>query len=261
MQYPFIYIASLRRTGSTVLSEALSRLPHAFIFREPGLAQGGFSVKAADRGLFQRHGVDLKQFADSLKSGSGAANGVAAFAERLLPELLGIVGQVGIKEIFHEGWQAYQQAFPDMKVLVTSRDPRDIYISLFYRVQQSGVKRWPGPFTPGTVAADLNRQFARQLEILAKCDCKKVRYEDFCTDPVLFEEIKAFCESPVPSIGEVGSFNRSNPKRTAEYELHQDQITDQRTERWKHEPDGRLREAASEILEFMPEYFSYWGYG
>jgi len=260
MNSPFIYIASLRRTGSTVLSEALSRLPHAFIFREPGLAQGSFAVKAADRGLFQRHGVDLKQFADSLKSGSGASGAIRAFCDRLLPELYGVVRQVGVKEIFHEGWQAYRETFPNMKVLLTGRDPRDIFLSLADRVQQSGTKRWEGDFTPESVAADLNREFAQQQEIRSSCDCLEVRYETFCTDPALFERIKSFCESPIPSIGDVGAFNRSNPKRGGEYELHRDEITGQRIERWRAEPDPALNAAARRMVELMPEYCAHWGY-
>ena len=52
MTKPLIYIASLRRTGSTVLSEALTSLPHSFIFREPYLSGGEFRVQDEDATTF-----------------------------------------------------------------------------------------------------------------------------------------------------------------------------------------------------------------
>lgn len=270
MTPPFVYIASLRRTGSTVLSEALTHLPHGFIFREPLLGEGKFQVKEADRDRWQQHGVDLDLFARELAAASPGGPGnpggpdkmdaAIAFRDLLLPKLLEQVSQVGVKEIFHDGWRGYARAFPGMKVLLTGRDPRDIYISLHARVKESGGKRWQGPFHPQSVAADLNRQFQFQLEMLEEHACMKVRYEDLCTDPSLFERVKQFCESPIPGIGDVGSFNASNPKRLAEYELHRDQITDRRIERWKREPDEALRSQAGEIAALMPEYLRFWEY-
>jgi hypothetical protein len=40
------------------------------------------------------------------------------------------VCQVGIKEIYHEHWQRLFEVIPNIKVIITCRDPRDIYISL-----------------------------------------------------------------------------------------------------------------------------------
>ncbi|MFH0945929.1 MAG: sulfotransferase [Planctomycetota bacterium] len=261
MRLPFVYIASLRRTGSTVLSEALTRLPHGFIFREPLLGEGKFQVKTADRERWKEHGIDLDLFARDLAADSSLeANAAIAFRDRLLPRLLEVVSQVGVKEIFHDGWRRYARAFPGMKVLLTGRDPRDLYLSLHARIHESGGKRWPGRFHPESAAADLNRQFRFQFEMFEDCDCMKVRYEDLCTDPGLFDQVKRFCESPIPGIGDIGSFNASNPKRIAEYELHRDQITDQRIGRWKREPDEALRSQAGEIPALMPEYCRFWGY-
>ena len=58
-----------------------------------------------------------------------------------MPHLASYVSQVGVKEIHHDGWRKYIQYFPEMKILLTGRDPRDIYISLFYRV-----KKWQREF-------------------------------------------------------------------------------------------------------------------
>jgi len=45
MEKPFIYIAALPRSGSTVLSEFLTQLPQAFIFHEPRFASGEAAFK------------------------------------------------------------------------------------------------------------------------------------------------------------------------------------------------------------------------
>ena len=71
-------------------------------------------------------------------------------------------------------------------------------------------------------------------------DCLKIRYEDLCTNENLFDKILTFVESEIPAIGAIGSFNALNPKRQDEYELHGDQITDKRVNRWHHESDKNL---------------------
>jgi hypothetical protein len=60
---PFVFIASLRRTGSTVLSEALTELPYSFIFREPRLDMNWFNLKPSDAAQLKELGIDLVAFA------------------------------------------------------------------------------------------------------------------------------------------------------------------------------------------------------
>jgi hypothetical protein len=59
---PFIYIAALMRTGSTVLSEALTQLPYAFVFREPHLGKNDFRLKQDDIARFGQKGQKLTAF-------------------------------------------------------------------------------------------------------------------------------------------------------------------------------------------------------
>ncbi len=47
-RYPFIYIAGMRRTGTTLLSELLTSSPYSFIFREPHIGKNTFRVKPDD---------------------------------------------------------------------------------------------------------------------------------------------------------------------------------------------------------------------
>lgn len=255
---PFIYIASLRRTGSTVLSEALTLPPYSFIFLEPNLGEDRFSFKKKDAEMFRKCGIDLEAFK---KNWSENKEGyvIEAFKEALIPQLASYIKQVGVKEIHHKGWRRYIQHFPRMKILLTGRDPRDIYISLYYRVK-CGKANFPDTLCPDTVADDLNVEFKRQLEMYKEADCLKIKYEDLCTDGKYFDKITTFVESEIPKIGAVGSFNALNPKRQDEYELHGDRITNKRVSRWHLESDKDLVGKAQLAFDLMPEYCEFWGY-
>ena len=267
MARPFIYIASLRRTGSTVLSEALTRFPYSFIFREPQFGQNRFALKNSDAALFLEHGIDLaavrKQWRLQAKlrrlfGRQPEDYMVAALHDELLPQLLRCVPQVGVKEIRHSGWKSYQRHFPDMKIVLTGRDPRDIYLSLHDRLKR-GRGGWVGPYTPQTLAADLNREFQHQ-RAMGEMKCLKVKYEDLCTNPALPEQIKSFVDSPIPDSGAIGSFNATNPLRTDEYAVHGDRITDRRVNRWKTEEDQKLVQETQETFDRMSEYCDFWDY-
>lgn len=60
--HPFIYIASLMRTGSNVLIEALTQIPYAFVFREPHLGKNYFRLKQDDVARFGQRGQKLVTF-------------------------------------------------------------------------------------------------------------------------------------------------------------------------------------------------------
>lgn len=263
MERPFIYIAGLRRSGSTVLSEALTALPYSFIFREPRVAENRFSVHDSDAELFAQYGIDLLDFERRWWSKRKLIP--EAFKNELLPQLLTLIGQIGVKEIRHDRWRRLFRLFPEMKILLTARDPRDIYLSLYYKVKNdnvtwSGICSPAGDFCAEAVAEGLNREFREQLAMFETTACLKVKYEDFCTQPALFEQVKAFVGSAIGRVGEVGTFNSANPMRLNEYELHGNAITGQRLQRWKNEPDEALRTQAQRTFDLMPEYCRFWNY-
>ena len=57
--YPFIYIASVMRTGSTMLQEALTQKGKSFIFHEPKFHTG----------KFQNKGIDAPRFVNEMGEG------------------------------------------------------------------------------------------------------------------------------------------------------------------------------------------------
>jgi len=254
---PFIYLSSLRRTGSKMLSEALSLYPYSYIFREPKIGCGRFKIKPVDVEIFDKYGVDLPRHREKIL-GADPEAAVRCFRKELLPELLRVFSQIGIKEIHHKYWRNVYKEFPDMKIIMTGRDPRDIYISLYYRQKELKTKDWErrlgGPFTPQTVVRNLQNDFNYQIEMYHTVSCVKVRYEDFCADLNLLKLIKDFVDSDIPEIGIVGQLSEQN------YLIHGNRITDKRVHRWKRETDKRLLFEAQEVFDRFEEYTQFWEY-
>lgn len=262
MTRPFVYIASLRRTGSTVLAEALTALPYSYVFVEPQFGENRWSIKPGDAELFAPFGLDIEARRERWLAERRRPPAVDVLRDDIVMPLTGRIGQFGVKEIHHEGWRAYRRAFPDMRIVLTARDPRDIYISLYHR-QRQGLGTWKGEYTPQRVAADLNAQFAFQLEMHAAGPTLRVRYEDFTADPGAIERVRRFIDSPIPATvpGEIGGFLARAPGRADEHALHGGSITTRRAGRWRDEPDAALRDQARMLFDLMPDYATFWNYG
>lgn len=257
-QLPVILIASLRRTGSTVISEALTKIPYCYIFQEPYLAFGYFFYSKYDQKQFRKYGKDLREIKARLTAAS-SANGVLNFSETCLPELYDVVEQIGFKEIRLKNWRLYKETFPQLRVLITGRDPRDIYISLKERYLR-GVADWKGAFNAQSVSDDLLREFNRQLEIYDECPCMLIKYEDFCSSELLMQDILSFTEVNSKCASVVGDSISASGVRRTEHEIHGGKITSRRSERWKKEKNAELLQEAHEVFDRMPEYSKFWGY-
>lgn len=267
---PFIYISALPRTGSTVLSEALTRVPDSFIFHEPHLGKNYFAVKENDRQTLLACGIDLYRFTRwrlpiaffqrRLRSiGFPQDYMVRAFKRRILPEIQPCIRQIGVKEIKNKGWENYLKHFPKMKTIILARDPRDIYLS-YYRKWKRGTIAWKGPFNPQTVAGFLQDEFKLQKELMRHTDHLLIRYKDLCSDPDVFNKIKDFVDSPIFDQGEIGKFIRSHHGRVREYTIHGDRITTKSVDKWKREQNRELLAEALEFHDFLPDYTGFWGY-
>lgn len=268
---PFVYISSLMRTGSTVLAEALTRLPYAFIFNEPHIGKNDFQEKPGDVERLLPYGVHLEKFLRFRRMyaflqrrirwlGYRQDYMVRVLKYELIPKLGRTISQFGVKEIRNTGWENYLQHFPDMKVVMTGRDPRDIYLSTYYRWRR-GLPRKRTSVTPDEIADELQKEFNLQLLILdATNDHITLRYEDLCMQPALINEVLAFVDSPIPTIGRIGAFTGRHPDRDDEYRLHGNQITAQRVQRWRRESNTERVEEAQRVFELMPEYTDFWDY-
>jgi len=147
-----------------------------------------------------------------------------------------------------------------MKVILTGRDPRDIYISVYYRTRNpdGGISR--PRFTPKSLANSLNKEFKKQLEMYKTMRCLTVRYEDFCSDITVMNDILLFSECKIDNHGDIGGFNKNNPQRENENKLHGGEITSKRVARWKNENDKEIIKSAEPVFSLMPEYTEFWEY-
>lgn len=271
LSHPFIYISALMRTGSTMLSEALTQLPQTYIFHESHLGKNTFSLSNPDCERLYEYGVDMRAFLRFRLPFAFVLRRLRSIWPKqdfmigqvkgsLIPELHRIgVQQVGVKEIKHEGWQHYVRHFPELKMLMLGRDPRDLYISA-YRKWQAGTTQWTGEFTPESASAELGAQFSRQLEMREHVACLDIQYEKLCIEPQAVQNILVFSESPLERIGAVGQFIQSHPKRRQEYQTHGAVISDQSVNRWRREDDKVLLKDAYRFANLMPAYTSFWGY-
>jgi hypothetical protein len=255
---PFIYIGALRRSGSTMLCEALTQLPHSLVFNEPNLAFRRFVIRAKETELLGQCGIDLATF---VKRWSILNRRLLfyGFKRRLVPRITRHFAQIGIKEIFHSNWRAVRNSFPDSRIVLTVRDPRDIYLSLRSRYV-TGKAIWRGEFTPRRVAEHLNCEFGYQKEMAEECGALKVRYEDLCLDPNELTRVLKFVESDIVTVGRLGGFLNSDESRVMEGKIHGGKITDKRVARWKSEANLQHVEEATQVFRLMPQYCDYWGY-
>lgn len=268
---PFIHISALMRTGSTMLSEALTQLPRSFIFLEPYWGLNSFSVRGPVYEQLKAYDVDLNRFLRIRRPmafltrrlrplGIMQDFTIREIKRALFPQLSAIgVQQVGVKEIKHSGWEHYVRHFPDMKMIMLGRDPRDLYISA-YRKWEKGTTLWHGSFTPRSAAQQLNAQFLKQLKMRDHVECLEIRYEELCTNPGVVAKILSFTESPLDTVGEVGHFIQNHPKRRHEYLKHGNVISKQSVNRWKREPNRALADDAYTFACLMSQYTSFWDY-
>lgn len=256
---PFLSIAAIRRSGSTILSEMLTDPPRAFIFREPRMARGVFDIKPGDAELMAEHGIDLPGFVRRW-SGFRRRWMVHGFQHELMPALLERFDQIGVKEISHRHWRRYDRAFPDMRIIALARDPRDIYLSLIDRAEKDAGTARAVATDPGATAAEINRQFRFLREMVSERGALRVTYEQLCTDPEVFHRIATHCETPLERPGAAGRFNASNTARADEAAMHQGRVTKARVDRWKTEPNERKRAGADEVFRLTREFAEFWGY-
>lgn len=276
MSRPFVYIAGLIRTGSTVLSEALSEEGRAMIVREPRLGTNRIVFRDADRRQLEAYGLEPDSVLSwprrvmagmralgmgghpSGGAGVGHFSGYAAraFRDHIVCPLLNNVDQVGIKEVRHDGWEHVVDAFPDTSCVAIGRDPRDMFLSHRTRVMKKG-NQVP---TPAAFAEEIDRQFRLQSALAEATTALLVRYEDLCLDPLVLGRIRAHVQSPVEGDGEVGTFTSSQALRRHEAALHGSSLSDRRVARWAREVDEEALAAAHEVFDLLTSYTSYWGY-
>jgi hypothetical protein len=250
MPKPFVYVSGLMRTGTTLMQEQLTSLPYSFIFHEPRLGEGKFDIK--DRFL---------EGLPDIKAAMGRERNASSFKRNALPLLYADIEQIGVKEIHPQGWESYAEEFPDMRVVILGRDPRDHFISIYNWIHKRGVRRKlfrRQPFTVDNVYQGMRSDFREQRKMAKFCNCIMVKYEDFVSSEDEINRIKDFVDSPIPRDTKYdSSFLSSYERRSNEYKFHGGEVTNRSVGRWKTEERVKGFE---EYYERMGEYRDFWGY-
>lgn len=259
MARPFVYIAAVRRSGSKLLSTLLMQPPHRLILREPGLVRNKFRLKEQELALLHEYGITFDRPLDK----HAAIRGPQAwdvFFDEVLPVLQERFGQIGIKEIWHDRAEVLLSRLGTNRVIVTARDPRDIYLSLHRNREKFAAMgrrkaNFPGGFNPRSVAAHLNEQFAAQRRLLEQHRAIKLRYEDLCLDTAtnydkVCEHIEAEAVGPPDLKGKTDNLGG----------VFGEHVNADRIYTWQNLTGGALLEQAKAVADLMPEYRSFWNY-
>lgn len=252
LRRPFVYLASLRRTGSSLLANLLTDLPRSYIFREPRIGLGKLRIRPDAAQAFAPTGVDVIAAKKAMRDlpRDAALERFAALIEELAPH----VEQLGIKEITHTGHEDVSRIFPAMRVVVTVRDVRDIYLSLYHRRKEllTRGKLW---FETQTLLPYLREQAEALAALQSRHDHLVIRYEDLCTDPSLVEKVREFVASPVTGEGNLrGGADRKDLSK------HGGAIDRTRVGLFAQETDEIARHNATYLFEEMADYNRRYGY-
>lgn len=252
LRRPFVYLASLRRTGSSLLANLLTDLPRSYVFREPRLGLGKLRIRPEAAQSFAPLGVDVLAVKKAMKAlpREEALDRFAAFVEELSTR----VEQIGIKEITHTGHEDVSRLFPAMRVVVTVRDVRDIYLSLYHRRKEllTRGKLW---FETQTLLPYLREQADALAALQSRHDHLVVRYEDLCRDPSLVDSVRRFVDSPVSGEGNLrGGADRKDLSK------HGAAIDSTRVGLFAQETDEVARHNATYLFEEMAEFNARYGY-
>jgi hypothetical protein len=250
--YPFVYIASLMRSGSTMMQESLTKVPFSYMFCEPKFGKNMFKISPR---FLKDLPFDVRPH---LKPPC-----VRTFAKNVVPKLKVKISQVGIKEIRNAGWRQYLKYFPDMKFVLTGRDPRDIYISAndWFANRSNHFLKKGGILIPEKLLAEVINEVKSQKEMFETGQAIRVKYEDLCQDSEsVMSEVKEFVNSPIPDIGDIGGYLSLNQKRMNEFQRHGKNITSLRIQRWKKVRDKGLLSRAKKFYSLMKEYRAFWSY-
>lgn len=182
---PDFYIAAIGRSGSTMLSNWLSRPPERIVFMEP------FFLRAANSRLLQIQLANLGMQITEEEWATSDATPLDRFRRLMGPRLSG--RRWAAKEVLCEEHEAMTRTFAPPRVLVSVRDIEDVALSFFEKHRlQDNLDR----FGDDWVADYCRRETAGLLAYLAGLDeagvpYRIVRYEDFTASE---QERRALCE-------------------------------------------------------------------
>jgi hypothetical protein len=256
MGAPFVFIASFPRTGSTALAEALIDLPTSFVHSEPGLCAGRLhpeNLRAFDNPSVRAACDEIER----IRAESPERNDyVALYVERVLP-LLDFT-QVGIKEVTFRRYlhRKVMDAIPDLRAIVTVRDPRDIWLSL-REMNERLDATWSWRDVTVDEAAHRFNAIDKQLGELVDGGALVVHYEDLCAGAGAFGRVREYVGSPLERAGRFGTI----VQRLREWEIERHGQSFSAASVGRYERAGvSERTSADEFAALVTGYTKRFGY-
>jgi hypothetical protein len=247
---PFVFIASMPRSGSTMLASMLSKPPHCLILQEPRFQKGRYRFPEQMEAV---PGIDPER----LRKYKGRPRRmVKAFRREVVPLMLEHVAQVGVKECSLKNWRLYGRYLRPCRTIVLVRDPRDIYLSTREYADRVPAfrERWEAKGYDGLLA-DMRETWREQKRILATGDCFPLRYEDLCSGKTPFGHLARYCELSFDEPAECdGATSKLFSFRSWEGERHGSVLSGKTVYRWQSEADPERLAAAQRFARDLGDY-------
>jgi hypothetical protein len=256
MGAPFVFIASFPRTGSTALAEALIDPPASFIHSEPGLCAGRLhpeNLQAFDHPSVRAACDEIARIRAEVPDPNDY---VALYVERVLP--LFDFAQVGIKEVTFRRYlhRKLVATLPDLRVIVTVRDPRDIWLSL-REMNERLDATWSWRDVTVDEGAHRFNAIDKQLAELVEGGALVVRYEELCAGEEAFARVREYVDSPLERAGRFGTIVQR--LREWEIERHGQSFSAASVGRCERADAGE-RASADEFASLVTAYTKRFGY-
>ncbi len=253
---PFIFIAAMPRSGSTLLCGILTRKPEIIILSEPAFQRGEYRE-------LDQYSVIPGFCPQKVKSFEGnPAKMLMGFKDKLLPQISKFYERAGVKECFLDNWKEYLKIFSKIKFIVLVRDPRDILLStLDFGDHVSWHRQMWADQATDSIAERYYRTWQFQKEIMASQDYLAVRYEDLCLSEASLNRVTDYCGlSPSAFKEAVSAVTGSYPYRLWEIEKHNGRLGSESVFRYRREKNVARLKRAHEFAEKFRDYSRHWGY-
>ncbi|GEM_PF-2797819 len=253
-----IAICGPLRSGTTLLADLLTVKGKSLVISEPDL-HVVWHERTAERlhRLFGDVGLDVT--AEPTRR-NGKQTYIDWFSDNIVPQLERL-DLWGVKQVDFYQWEKLFKHFPPRRMVLVSRDLRDVAISSLDLIGRSLVA-FPGGKQLRDEAWVLTRLAydMHELQSLAKIPHMHVRYEDFVAQASIRERFRKY--AGIPEFGE-DRFNLEgeNPMRANwEKDKHQGKISGAAVGRFASEPEGPTKARAVRLWRVLAPFAQQFGH-
>ena len=240
-------IYGMMRSGTTLLCDKLTVPGQGLVLLEPNIHLE--SKPEHVRRQLERFGL---QIPDSVwEAGTRGQSFQTFFEAELLPRLQQL-DYWGVKMVNFTRWQEFLQRYPTEYLLLCVRDIRDVVLSALDLAPKLG------NFVDSAWIERRALETASALVEMSQRPHRLMRYEDFCSQPELIDQLAATLG--LQQTGKERFGLEAVPHRLYEEQKHGGQVSDQSVGRFASEPAGPARELAIRVWEQATAYQRAFGY-